>query len=724
MRVSPPRTEMILIHLFRNLVLYALLLQAHRHFQSELSLAFLTTAFLLSLLFAVTTHTTNLRFAPALLLALVMPYLLRAICFALFHLISRIDPSVQSDFLFLGFDRDFFPALIPWIVVWAFNHLALQSLRFVVPEVLINALLLSAVFITEIGYRIKLYHPTFFVLFLGLFVITEAGILILTPRAGTLHGGALMKGGALMIGNISKRNFKALMLLVFVLLVLLSLLSAVILGRYQEEAKKTGGGLMEPTLFRFDFSRYIKLESQIEVSDDLVMLLRKDGPRDTILLRRFVLSEYDRQKGFYQSRTDRFERLPAIVSDSPEDLQDPDYRERFPVKQEFFLVNFDPTSLVGMNYPVRVVPLKNWDASSFLRIYSVESKVSGASANDLNSAPRPVTAPDFRRFYTNYGDDAQIRQLAEEITARQTTYFGKVRALESYLQENYLYSLRPGLAEEGDQLKHFLLKSRKGYCSYFAFAMALMARSLGIPARVAVGFLADPSKEVLNFYEIRAYQAHAWVEVYFGELGWIEFDPTSENLAPDQDIRFLFSFDFDHLSSLIEEILDHQQLLTEEIAETPSFTSRLLRLGEEIIRGASLLARFWYITLPVLYLLSLLTIKYRFYGRYLLAKDKRDKIKQLFQSSLTIPYSLGWIRGAGESILEYSVRCSEKHALPLGPWTEHYLKAVFDDRYDQGDFTKGMQLYREFARSLRRALPLPVRFLAILNPVGSLRRRE
>ncbi len=481
---------------------------------------------------------------------------------------------------------------------------------------------------------------------------------------------------------------------------------------------------MEPTLFRFDFSRYIKLESQIEVSDDLVMLLRKDGPRDTILLRRFVLSEYDRQKGFYQSRTDRFERLPVIVSDSPEDLQDPDYRERFPVKQEYFLVNFDPTSLVGMNYPVRVVPLKNWDASSFLRIYSVESKVSGASANDLNRAPRPVMAPDFRRFYTNYGDDAQIRQLAEELTARQTTYFGKVRALESYLQENYLYSLRPGLAEEGDQLKHFLLKSRKGYCSYFAFAMALMARSLDIPARVAVGFLADPSKEVLNFYEIRAYQAHAWVEVYFGELGWIEFDPTSENLAPDQDIRFLFSFDFDHLSSLIEEILDHQQLLTEEIAETPSFTSRLLRLGEEIIRGASLLARFWYITLPVLYLLSLLTIKYRFYGRYLLAKDKRDKIKQLFRSSLTIPYSLGWIRGAGESILEYSVRCSEKHALPLGPWAEHYLKAVFDDRYDQGNFAKGMQLYREFARSLRRALPLPVRFLAILNPVGSLRRRE
>jgi transglutaminase-like putative cysteine protease len=711
------QTQSILTHLLRNLVLFFLLLHAYRQFRAELSLSFLTAVFLLSLAFALLSHHAKLRFLPASVLAAALPFLIRALCFVIFYLIGRIDPAPESDFLFLNFDRDFYPALIPWTVVWLFNFLALQSPGFAVPEVLLNALLLLTVFITESGYRIKLYHPTFFVLFLCLFVIMEAGVLMLSPA------GAGSRRGTTAIGSLSGHNLRALMLLILVLLLLLSVLSVFLMSRYYEQAKKSGGGLMEPTLFRFDFSRYIKLESQIEVSDDLVMLLRKDGPADKILLRRFILSEYDQQRGFYQSRNNRFEHLPVAVSDSPEDLNDPGYRERVGVKQEYFLVNFDPTSLVGMNYPVRIVPLKNWDASSFVRIYRVNSKVSRASSEDLLGVEPPPMEPDFLELYTRYGGDEEIQHLAQEITAGQQNYCGKVMALVNYLREGYLYSLRPGLAEDGDQLKHFLFKSRKGYCSYFAFAMALMARSLGIPARVAVGFLVDPNKEVLNFYEIRAYQAHAWVEVYFGDLGWIEFDPTSENLAPDQDIRFLFGFDFEHLSSLIEEILSHQQLLAEEMAETPSFTSSLLRIGEGVMRGVGLLARFWYITLPVLYLLTLLALKLRFYALYLLAREERQKIKHLYRFSLSAAYSMGWIRNPDESLLEYSERQSREHSLLLGPWTQHYLKAVFSESYDKRDFTEGMALYHDFARSLKRALAPPVRLLAFLNPLGSLRRR-
>jgi hypothetical protein len=404
-------------------------------------------------------------------------------------------------------------------------------------------------------------------------------------------------------------------------------------------------------------------------------------------------------------------------------MEDPKYQERYPVNQEYFLVNFDPTSLVAMNYPVRVVPLKNWDSSSFLRIYRVESKISTATADDLHSISLPQMEPDFAQFYTNFGGDEQIRDLAESITADRTTYFAKVEALESYLKENYLYSLKPGLAEKGDQLKHFLFASRKGYCSYFAFAMALMARSLGLPARVAVGFLADPNKEVLNFYEIRAYQAHAWVEVYFGDLGWIEFDPTSETLAPDQDVRFLFNFDFDHLSSLIEEILDHQHLLAEEAAEDPSFASRLLKLGEGLVRSAGLMARYWYIALPLIYLIVVLTLKFRFSVLCLLAHKGRNKTKYLYQFSLMIPYSMGWIRESRESLLEYAARISESYSLSLLPWTEHYLKAVFDGLYREEDFFEGLKLYGELKSSIKRRLPFPVRILAILSPVGSMRRR-
>ena len=98
------RPKLLFIHLFRNLVLFSLLIQAYRHFQSELSLVLLIAVFLLSLLFAFITHTMDLRFLIALPLAIVVPFLVRALCFSLFHLIARLDPSVQSDFLFLGFD--------------------------------------------------------------------------------------------------------------------------------------------------------------------------------------------------------------------------------------------------------------------------------------------------------------------------------------------------------------------------------------------------------------------------------------------------------------------------------------------------------------------------------------------------------------------------------------------------------------------------------------------
>ena len=93
-----------------------------------------------------------------------------------------------------------------------------------------------------------------------------------------------------------------------------------------------------------------------------------------------------------------------------------------------------------------------------------------------------------------YGDDILIRELAEEVTDGLETYYDKVIAIMFYLRDTYFYSLKPGVAADGDQLHYFLFESQKGYCSYFAFSMALMCRSLGIPARVAAGFFIDPQR--------------------------------------------------------------------------------------------------------------------------------------------------------------------------------------------------------------------------------------
>jgi hypothetical protein len=237
----------------------------------------------------------------------------------------------------------------------------------------------------------------------------------------------------------------------WVLIPLLLIVLLFVLGRYNQGAVRLGGGLMKPTLFRFDFSQFIRLESQIEMSDDLVLLFRKQGPAERILLRRFILSGYESKRGFYHIPPGQkgWQDLPVTVPDSPEDFSDPDYLARHEVVQEYFFVNFDPTSLIGMNYPIRVAPLTNWDASSFLRIYRVISRVSDASLEELaafdspsgNGEPRSDHTLTGRELeiYTEYGGDERIRQLAEQIArpSAEPHLLSQVLRVHDYLKNNY-----------------------------------------------------------------------------------------------------------------------------------------------------------------------------------------------------------------------------------------------------------------------------------------------
>ncbi len=83
----------------------------------------------------------------------------------------------------------------------------------------------------------------------------------------------------------------------------------------------------------------------------------------------------------------------------------------------------------------------------------------------------------------------------------------------------------PALSAGGNQLRRFLTEVREGYCEQFAIAMAMMAREVGIPSRVAVGFT---SGEIVdnNFQQVTTHDAHAWPELWFPEAGWVPFEPT------------------------------------------------------------------------------------------------------------------------------------------------------------------------------------------------------
>lgn len=122
----------------------------------------------------------------------------------------------------------------------------------------------------------------------------------------------------------------------------------------------------------------------------------------------------------------------------------------------------------------------------------------------------------------------RVSKLAREITSSANNDYDRAKAIESYLSKNYRYTLEPGnIPQNHDFVDYFLFDSKQGYCTYYASAMTVLVRSIGIPARYVEGYML-PSKPVSGkSYEVTNKEAHAWVEVYFEGFGWIPFEPTS-----------------------------------------------------------------------------------------------------------------------------------------------------------------------------------------------------
>jgi len=130
----------------------------------------------------------------------------------------------------------------------------------------------------------------------------------------------------------------------------------------------------------------------------------------------------------------------------------------------------------------------------------------------------------------------RIRNLAVQISATGATPYDQVLAIEKYLR-TIPYNLDlPAPPANRDIVDYFLFDLKQGYCDYYATAMVVLVRSIGIPARLVIGY-ASGSYDTLNaLYRVTEADAHSWPEVYFPELGWIEFEPTaSRPLMPDAE---------------------------------------------------------------------------------------------------------------------------------------------------------------------------------------------
>ena len=133
--------------------------------------------------------------------------------------------------------------------------------------------------------------------------------------------------------------------------------------------------------------------------------------------------------------------------------------------------------------------------------------------------------------------EQQVFEKANQITANYQTPYDKALAIKNYLSRYYSYTLDAQAPPSNiDFVTFFLLKGKEGYCTYFASAMTVLCRMVGLPARYVEGYLAQPNES--GIARVTGLNAHAWTEVYFSGFGWLPFDATPpqqlENTPPEE----------------------------------------------------------------------------------------------------------------------------------------------------------------------------------------------
>ena len=702
--------------IFRSIALFAIVFQL-RFISGDLAdtavfAVTLSAAFAAALFLAIKTKPRRGQTLAALVSIGLIPWLVRLFIAIPRLLISGNDfaLAVDLDSLLLNFDRNNFVALLPFYWAALSTLFSIRSRKFLRAAIIIDIVTLAVIFgFTPISDYTLYRWP----------------ILLITVLAGIIFMQSLALLFSLPPEINLRRKERAAAIIALLLLVFMG--GLVFLQPSQERAVKKGGGLLEPKLFSFDFSQLLRLDTEISIGDDLILIVKKDPRDDHIFLRRSVLSGYNKKQGFFRIEDIDEKTHPQRLPSHPLLLYPAEFKMSQELNQEYYLVNFDAAAFIGMKEPMEIIPYESWDSSSFKTAYAVESLVSNFNferiMNDEKNSDSIKTFPpnfDYQQLglsekefaiYTSFGSDERILALAEELTYGINSYAGKIQMIHDWLKYgDFRYSLKPGIAPDGDQLAWFLFNSKKGYCSYYAFAMTLMLRSLGIPARVAAGFFIDPEDGAFDYYPVRSDMAHAWVEVPFPGYGWIEFDPTTESLAEGEEFRFSAGVDPKLFERLMREILENRSKLRVKMGQDSANT--LINARSLVRLTAAVLKK---ILIPVLILFAIILfviIKFGYLLLSLLNRNKRRKAVYLWKharrklrraglknppSSEGSPSSEGTPSSEGEWALRCDSQVPGIYAMYLGA-----AAARFAPEYHDEDLAALHKDYRVLCESLRK----------------------
>jgi tetratricopeptide (TPR) repeat protein len=245
--------------------------------------------------------------------------------------------------------------------------------------------------------------------------------------------------------------------------------------------------------------------------------------------------------------------------------------------------------------------------------------------------------------------------------------------------------------------------------------MALLLRSVGIPARIAAGFFLDPENGTFDYYQVRSDMAHAWVEVPFPGYGWIEFDPTTENLAEGEEFRFSAGVDPKLFERLMREILENRSRLRvktgNDLRDTLGNSQSLADLSAMLLKK---------IVLPLLIvslIIIFILIRCGYWFLYVMCHDKRRRAVYLWKHARRRLRLAGLGIHGLKSGLSESEWASRTDTLVEGAYPMYLGAAAarFAPEYHDEDFVSMQNAYRLFSDSYRK-VPLWRRLLAWFLP--------
>lgn len=221
-------------------------------------------------------------------------------------------------------------------------------------------------------------------------------------------------------------------------------------------------------------------------------------------------------------------------------------RVYFPVN----LIMVDPYE--GLRSPVEMVRGVTYTIVSSIPIIKPSELVNIKQDDDyLNEIKNSKRIVKYLQLPDSLTD--RTRDLAVKLTLKSKNDYQKALIINNYLKNTFEYVLDVDRYPSGvDTVDYFLFEEKRGYCEHFATSMAVMLRTLNVPARLVTGYAPGSYNPFTGYHEVKVSDAHAWVEVFIQNYGWVPFDPT----APDLNIQTVGSDFNSPLSDLLDYIYD------------------------------------------------------------------------------------------------------------------------------------------------------------------------